>query len=412
MKRRSIPEEYILIIKSLLADRRTHLKFDDFVSEPIPVRNGILQGDPISMVLFLFYNADLLEVTEGKDNVSIAFVDDTTLLVIGPNFRACHRALKHLMEKAGGIYEWERNHNAKWELSKSALIDFSRKREDDPNNPGKRRVVQGNPLHLRDTVIKPTEHTRLLGVLIDRELRWNHHLKYAVGKGMKWTLQLKRLTRPSTGISPGLMGRLYLGVALPKMTYAASVWYTPPFKNEHSLHRLGNVGFAKALGRVQRVAVIAITGAMKTMATDVAELHANLMPIDLLLEKECHNAWLRIATLPAEHPIHKIAEYSNKRFVQRHRSPLHFLAQIFPIGFEQMECINTTRGPPASAPTFGTYIALTREESRTLHANNTATTQVFSDGSLKDGKVGTAAVIIHSDRPGYRAVRYHLGSEK
>lgn len=206
------------------------------------------------------------------------------------------------------------------------------------------------------------------------------------------------------------MRRLYLGVAIPKMTYTASVWYTPSFRIENVAHRSGNVGFTKALGRVQRVVALAITGAMKTTATDIAELHANLLPIDLILEKECQAVWLRIATLPQNHPIHKIVEYSQRRFIQRHRAPLYFLAQIFPIGFQHMEHIESTRRAPASKLTFGTYIAPTREESRMMHANNQATTQVYSDGSLKDGKVGAAAILLHNDRPGYRAIRYHLGS--
>jgi hypothetical protein len=53
---------YIQFIKQLLTGRCTKLKFDDFVSESIAILNGIGQGDPLSMILYILYNSDLLEI--------------------------------------------------------------------------------------------------------------------------------------------------------------------------------------------------------------------------------------------------------------------------------------------------------------------------------------------------------------
>lgn len=50
------------------------LKFDDYIPNWINIDNGIGQGGPLSMILYLSYNADLLE--EG----AVAFVDDTVLI--------------------------------------------------------------------------------------------------------------------------------------------------------------------------------------------------------------------------------------------------------------------------------------------------------------------------------------------
>ena len=58
LKKRRIPTAYVNFVKQLLNDRTTKLKFDDFVSEPIKIENGIGQGDPLSMILYIFYNAD------------------------------------------------------------------------------------------------------------------------------------------------------------------------------------------------------------------------------------------------------------------------------------------------------------------------------------------------------------------
>ena len=63
LRKRRIPEIYITFITALLTNRRTRLKFDDFTSGLIEIINGIGQGDPLSMILYIIYNADLLEIT-------------------------------------------------------------------------------------------------------------------------------------------------------------------------------------------------------------------------------------------------------------------------------------------------------------------------------------------------------------
>ena len=42
-----------------------------------------------------------------------------------------------------------------------------------------------------------------------------------------WILRLRRLAKPTQGMSYHYTHQLYLSVALPKMTYAADIWFTP-----------------------------------------------------------------------------------------------------------------------------------------------------------------------------------------
>ena len=62
LKKRHTPTSIINFIKLLLNNRKTRLKFDDCISKIIMVTNGIGQGDPLSMILYIIYNADLLEI--------------------------------------------------------------------------------------------------------------------------------------------------------------------------------------------------------------------------------------------------------------------------------------------------------------------------------------------------------------
>ena len=89
----------------MLSGRRTRLKFDDFSSDWVPIDNGIGQGDPLSMILYLFYNADLLEVATGEGQAAVAYVDDTNLYAEGDTYEEAYRSIREMLLKEGGAKE-------------------------------------------------------------------------------------------------------------------------------------------------------------------------------------------------------------------------------------------------------------------------------------------------------------------
>jgi len=52
LRKRRIPERYVGLIGNMLTGRKNRLKFDDFSSCWFPLDNGIVQGDPLSMILY------------------------------------------------------------------------------------------------------------------------------------------------------------------------------------------------------------------------------------------------------------------------------------------------------------------------------------------------------------------------
>ena len=60
---RRVLECFINIISLLLTGHTTHLKFDNYISEPIPLDldNSTMQRDPSSMLYYSFYNAPLIK---------------------------------------------------------------------------------------------------------------------------------------------------------------------------------------------------------------------------------------------------------------------------------------------------------------------------------------------------------------
>lgn len=91
-----------------------------------------------------------------------------------------------------------------------------------------------------------------LGVLFDPRLRWKAQHKHTTQSVEAWINLVRRLTQSASGVSAGGMQQLYLEVVVPKITYAAEVWYTLPHKPKaSSLKRTGSIAFTKSIQSAQ-----------------------------------------------------------------------------------------------------------------------------------------------------------------
>ena len=179
-----IPRKIVTFVHNMLQDRITTLKFDGYMSDPLQVDNSIGQGDPLSMILYQYYNADLLDIPKSKEESATAFVDDATMIASADSFPKAHEMLVNMMTRPGGVAEWSTLHNSPLEYSKLALVDFAH------SCSPKERV----PLQLPQKEITPSASTKYLGVIFDQNLNWKAQQVYVAGKGTAWTSQIKQLT--------------------------------------------------------------------------------------------------------------------------------------------------------------------------------------------------------------------------
>ena len=79
--------------------------------------------------------------------------------------------------------------------------------------------------------------------------------------------------------------QLYNTVAVPGFSYGAEVWYTSLSKTSREGNTKGSVVFTNKLRSIQRKVASTVTGVIRTTAGDKLDAHANLLPVDLLLNK-------------------------------------------------------------------------------------------------------------------------------
>jgi ribonuclease HI len=413
LKMRRVPEKIVNYVESMLVGRKTKLRFDDYQSDYFTLTNGIGQGCPLSMILYIFYNADFLEIPMNKNEDVIGFVDDTACLVEGEDETEIGEQLKDMMERDGGGLEWCREQNSKLCLSKTTYVLATQRRDHtgDPQTGPRTTPITRTSITIDNILIPPSPYAKYLGIFIDQELRWKEQSSRAISKATNWVLAYRRLAKQNKGVALKVMRRLYSGVAIPKMLYAADVWLQPPTKKENGKRRIGAVSTVRRLASVQRIATLAITGALRSTSTVALDGHANLLPMHLSAKKICHRALLRMACLPEEHPIAPIIRRISRRNRVHHMSPIHRLLKMFPdIVPEKLEKIPAIGQPPWSTSPLTTKIAKSREDAvrRAIDIPDTHAYRVYTDGSGLDGQAGASAVLYRYFEE-IASLRYYLG---
>ena len=176
-------------VKAFLSNRSTRIRMPEGVSDRISTPTGIPQVSPISPILYLIYNADLIENC-GNRVTSNALVDDVCFMAKGDSERETTNKLRSACQKAD---VWARTHASVFDPKKYALVHFVNTREIDP---------QYTPLSLQGHTVTATRTAeRYLGYWLDPALDFHHHREEAVTKAGVSLQALRSLAGSTWGAS-------------------------------------------------------------------------------------------------------------------------------------------------------------------------------------------------------------------
>ena len=360
LRKRQIPEELVRWIDDFCTDRRACINVNGFTSEVCQLpQSGLPQGSPLAPILFLFFNADLVQ-TKFRNGGSMAFVDDYTAWIVGEsaadNTRRIQEEILPVLEK------WERESGAVFEASKTAFIHFTRVKtalRDD-----------SQPLQFKGNLIEPTTAVKILGVLFDQDLRFKLHVSKVAGKAYKAALALKRLK----GLRSSSARQLFSATVAPVMDYASPIWYlVVPDKT------------MKLLEQAQRVAAQAIACCFKTVALPIAEAEAGIPSLRQRLHDSTLRFWIGLHRLHTSHPHFKLIRRTRR--VKRFLSPLQKASvQFQSLKIQCVEAITPfTCAPWEPKPAVTILDAIAAKEATAACLN---TLDLYTDGSVRNGRAG------------------------
>ncbi|KAL8290310.1 hypothetical protein RQP46_002568 [Phenoliferia psychrophenolica] len=310
LRRRGVPEEIVAFVASFMEDRTCRIILEGKISPLMPSDCGLPQGSPLSPILYLFYNADLLAALRTPHSTPTGWVDDTAVIVYGPDPSEVSCRANLLM---GRVEMWCGGHDSDMDAAKSHVIPL-------PRPSVRSRTLPPPPIFLNSIPIPISEHAVLLGVTLDSTLSFHHHVSAAVAKASKAIGGIARLVTSTKGISAKFTRQLVVACAYTRSDYASTLWYTPDRAK----------GLVKELSKIQRPALKLITGGFRNTALSALEYESFLLPTNLRLLRRSFRFTARLRTISPSHPLFDRVQLLLRTPPSTYPSPLSITLHSFP----------------------------------------------------------------------------------
>ena len=196
-------------INSYLENRKQFVHYNNTQSSMLNITCGVPQGSILGPLLFILYINDMNEQTQDSTLHYTLYADDTNLLISGDNITDTTQRLNtHLST----LHQWFTSNHLFINISKTNYIIFTKKSS----------VARHNfEINLNNHTINRVHQAKFLGVIIDSNLNWQHHISHIKSKISK---VIGILYRTRQKISTKLLISLYNALILPHLTYCITIW--------------------------------------------------------------------------------------------------------------------------------------------------------------------------------------------
>lgn len=331
--KKQCPEYIVRQVERYLSNRTTHLRLQDYLSERLEVEDGLPQGSPLSVILYIIYNLNLLihlDVDFQSDKISLGFIDDVTHLVGNPDIESNVLELEYEGERA---LRWGRKHGAIFDQKKAQVIHLTHKKHDNPK------------IRFGEQVLSPKQELRWLGLWLDPKLSFGPHIQKMCQRGKVTLAQMGRINKCFWGMSPRETKTLVTTVLKPHILFGCIVWYNT--KTEGKVSQMLNL--------LQNSANRLALGAFKSSPVDLMNHDTNLILFKELVVQYNYRFVYKRLTAPTKHPTRRILDVELFNTPRRLLSPIHRIlkkADIYPLHDVRVETIYPYPEPPWCSPTL------------------------------------------------------------
>ena len=178
--------------RKLPQGKRNHSHDQSTNNQRIPAEYRNSARISFFFLLYLFYNADLLDICNrpGTNAAGMGFVDDVNILAYG---KSTEEDCKTLEKIHNDCERWAARHGSVFAPHKYELIHLAK-------NPKKLNLDAS--FAVRGKILKSKTSIRVLGVYIDTRLDWAAHYKGIQKKMTRQTMALTKIVASTWGDDP------------------------------------------------------------------------------------------------------------------------------------------------------------------------------------------------------------------
>ncbi len=208
--------------RSFLKNWETSLIFNEQTSDMREVNADILQRFLISSILFLFFNASLIEKCKAlRIKIEVLdFVNNINILVYD---RFTEEICRTLSKAYNVCAKWACTHDATFTSEKYELTHFTRK---------SKRFNMMTSIQIESSVIKSKSNIRVLKMQLNMKLQWNTHLQQIEMNHVTRMLTLSCLEVFTWEAIFTKARQVYSAVVRSEIAFEASVWHQRDKKDE------------------------------------------------------------------------------------------------------------------------------------------------------------------------------------
>ena len=203
------------LIYDYLTNRRQRVRINNSYSKWKRITHGIPQGSILGPLIFNIYICDLFYLDTHLDIVNYA--DDTTPYTIGKNI---NEVIKTLEECTPSLFSWINQNFLKVNADKSKII-LSGKEEKE--------------LNIQSSIILNIKYHKILGIIIDNELKFDIHINSLCKKANQ---KLHALARISNFMSLEKRKVIMKAFILSQFNYCPLIWM---FHNRELNNKINNI---------------------------------------------------------------------------------------------------------------------------------------------------------------------------
>ena len=363
-----------------MTNRQTIVKTNEHTTPKLYTDLGLPQGSPLSSILYLFYNADLLDDCAKKGVDAQGYIDDITLMSASKTVRGNTQKLAQVHNQV--CESWRAKHGSEFSLPKYQLIHISRKRNIDYTAGV--RLRGGHLIKGMSTAIN-------LGISFESKLSWKNQISKIKEKAIKSIAALTSITGSTWGGSYLALRKIFKAVIIPQITYGASIWHTPT--GERGNRKM----LVMQLAQVQALGARLITGAFRATSTQALNIEAYPTPIGLELDRKTDQTAACLCSGPLYHTLTQ----GRSTHPRRIPTPLEVLkkrhTKLFGSNIHKLErrpaYIVAPWWEPPAVDISGSKEKATQFHNEYLESKPSAEIVAYTDGSGINEKIGSSCVI-------------------